>query len=89
MLTIDDPEIERFLREEAERTGAAPVEVLRRFLPRPLSPPRDRATQVSPQEQARRMAVIREIQQELAALPRLDDRPMDEILGYDENGLPG
>jgi len=88
MLTIDDPELERFIREEAERTGLEPVDVLRRFLP-PPSEPREQAAEVRPEEQARRMAVIREIQQELAALPRLDDRPMDEILGYDEYGLPG
>jgi len=32
MLTIDDPEIERFIREEAERAGLVSVGVLRRFL---------------------------------------------------------
>jgi hypothetical protein len=32
MLMIDDPEIERMIREEAARTGEAPAEVLRRVL---------------------------------------------------------
>jgi len=32
MLTIDDPEIERFIREEAARTGEEPAAVLRRML---------------------------------------------------------
>lgn len=41
MLMIDDPEIERLVRDEAARTGEAPVEVLRRVLgarPAPASP---------------------------------------------------
>jgi len=32
--------------------------------------------------------VIKEIQDEVAKLPVLDDRSPDEILGYDELGLP-
>jgi antitoxin VapB len=31
---------------------------------------------------------IRKIQARTASLPVLDDRTPDEILGYDENGLP-
>jgi antitoxin VapB len=31
---------------------------------------------------------LREIGERCAALPTLDDRTEDEILGYDENGLP-
>lgn len=87
MLTIDDPEIERFIREEAERTGEEPGEVLRRYLPG-LAAPRAAEGTVPPEEQARRLAVVRRIQAELAALPRLDDRTPDEILGYDAHGLP-
>ena len=32
---------------------------------------------------------IEEIAQHCASLPVLDDRTAEEILGYDENGLPG
>ena len=32
MLTIDDPELERFIREESARTGEEPAAVLRRLL---------------------------------------------------------
>ena len=88
MLTIDDPELERLIHEEAARTGRPPVEVLRRALSDAGIAPRAEPGPVPPQEQARRERVIRAIQERLAALPRLDDRPMDEILGYDENGLP-
>jgi antitoxin VapB len=34
------------------------------------------------------MAKVDAITRELAALPVLDNRSIDEILGYDENGLP-
>lgn len=33
------------------------------------------------------MALVRDVQRRVAALPMLDDRPADEIL-YDEDGLP-
>jgi antitoxin VapB len=33
-------------------------------------------------------AQLRCIQERVAALPVLDDRTPDEIIGYDENGLP-
>lgn len=87
MLTIDDPEIERFIREEAQRTGDEPAAVLRRYLPQ-LDGPTRKPTSVPLDEQRRRLAVLRRIQQEVARLPLLDDRTPDELLGYDENGLP-
>ena len=31
---------------------------------------------------------IRRLQEEIAALPVVDSRTADEIIGYDENGLP-
>lgn len=31
---------------------------------------------------------IEQIMRRVDAMPTLDDRPADEILGYDENGLP-
>lgn len=34
------------------------------------------------------MQAIQEILDRIAALPRLDHRTPDEILGYDDNGLP-
>ena len=39
-------------------------------------------------EVARRLAAIREIQAQVAALPVLDPRAPDEIIGYGGNGLP-
>ncbi|MFM7346691.1 MAG: hypothetical protein ACKO1J_15145 [Tagaea sp.] len=42
----------------------------------------------TPEEVARRRAVIRRAQAAIRALPVLSDASADEILGYDENGLP-
>ena len=33
-------------------------------------------------------SALEEIAERCAALPKLDDRTGDEMLGYDENGLP-
>jgi hypothetical protein len=41
----------------------------------------------SPAAQAEAIATIRAIQEAVAQLPVLDDRPPDEIIGYDEHGL--
>jgi antitoxin VapB len=51
-------------------------EIRERMLRRPLPDP----------EKVR--AAIREIQERIASLPVLDSRTPDEILGYDEFGLP-
>lgn len=37
---------------------------------------------------ATRLAKLREVARRFDALPILDNRKPDEILGYDENGLP-
>ena len=42
----------------------------------------------TPEEIARRRAVIRRAQAAIRALPILSDASEDEILGYDESGLP-
>jgi hypothetical protein len=46
------------------------------------------ATWPTPEEVARRRAVIRRAQAAIRALPVLSEASADEILGYDENGLP-
>ncbi len=82
-LSIKNPETERLARELARTTGEsvtrAVTEALRDRLVREAGHKGDR-------EQI--LAEIREIQARVAALPVLDDRTPDEIIGYDENGLP-
>jgi antitoxin VapB len=82
-LNIKNPETERLARELARVTGESLTEAVTKAL-------RDRLARETRQgadrEQIR--AEIRRIQTDVAALPVLDDRTPDEILGYDEFGLP-
>jgi antitoxin VapB len=81
-LSLKDPEADRLAREVAARTGetltTAIVVALRERLARLRSRPRRRPLREE----------LREIGRRCAALPTLDDRAADAILGYDERGLP-
>src|SRR5262245_27005080 len=81
-LSVKDPEADRLAREVAARTGetltAAVVVALR-----------ERLARLRGRSRRRRLRdELREIAQRCAQLPTLDYRSDDEILGYDERGLP-
>lgn len=81
-LNIKDPETDRLVRELAATTGesittAVTVAVRERL---------DRIGRMAPAE-VRKREILR-IADEVAAMPVLDDRTDEEILGYDEDGLP-
>lgn len=78
-LTIDDPENERLLRELVEFSGESPEQALREALTRYLAWSR---------EVAERRRRIDRIAERISSLPDRDTRSADEILGYDEHGLP-
>jgi antitoxin VapB len=75
-------EVDRLAREVAARTGetltAAAAVALRERLARLEGRPRRRPLRED----------LREIARRCASLPALDDRPADEIVGYDERGVP-
>jgi antitoxin VapB len=81
-LSLKDPEADRLAREVAARTGetitAAVVVALRERLARLRGRPKRR----------RLRDELRDIARRCAALPTLDERSSDEILGYDHRGLP-
>jgi antitoxin VapB len=81
-LSVKDPEADRLAREIAERTGetltGAIVVALRERLARLKAKPRRRSL----------IEEMREIARRVAALPVLDNRSDEEILGYDKDGLP-
>ena len=78
-LHIDDPEVDRLARELVEQTGEPIEQAIVKAL----------RTQLEKEKQlASALAEIKEIQRRVAALPILDPSTPDEILGYDENGLP-
>lgn len=80
-LNIKDPETDRLARAVAAATGVSLTEAIREAL-------RDRLERASHRARRGVGVEVRRIQERLARLPVLDDRPADDILGYDEHGLP-
>ena len=81
-LSIKDSETERLAKALAERTGETITMATRRAL-------EDRLRRLG--SDMRKTALLEDleaIQRRWNALPVLDNRTADEILGYDENGLP-
>lgn len=85
-LSNNNREVEALARELARLTRKPITEAVRDGLKREVERAKVIA-QATPKDDGyveRVMAIAREI----AAMPVLDDRSADEILGYDENGLP-
>ena len=81
-LNIRNPEAERLAAELAKLTGETKTDALTKAL-------RDRLARVRRERIGRRLAdELEEIAEHCASLPVLDDRSAEEILGYDETGLP-
>jgi antitoxin VapB len=80
-LSLKDPETDSLARQVASLTGE--TEAVRTSLRERL-----RNEQLRRGERPWDEAAIKAIIDHCAALPVLDNRTDDEILGYDENGLP-
>lgn len=80
-ISIKDPETDRLARALADATGESITAAVRRALEERLERETRRAKPAIATE-------VRRIQERLARLPMLDARSADEILGYDEHGLP-
>jgi len=80
-LTIDSAETERLARELAALTGETVADAVKTALAERLQ--RHRCTV------AARRAVLRGLRERVSALPLLDTRSDEELLGYDQDGLPG
>lgn len=81
-LLIDNPETEKNVRALAEATGESIAEAVNKAALARLQ------AQVPRRFNPERMAAIREILARVDALPDLDSRTANEIIGYDENGAP-
>ena len=83
VLSIKDPKADRLARALAQRTGEtiteAVVTALRERLARQEQRPHDLTEMVEE---------VLEIRRHFRSLPVLDARSPEEILGYDEHGLP-
>jgi antitoxin VapB len=91
-LDINDPEVERLAREVAEAAGETEVQALRNSLKERLErvrpEPKVAPGPVDPAEAQRRYEDIMEFARRWRALPVDDPRPFDEIVAYDDEGLP-
>ena len=82
-LNIKDPEVHALASELAHRTGQSMTEVVRESLRRSVKEERTRHA-----DKHRVVSRVMEIAGRIASRPVLDSRSPEEILGYDENGLP-
>ncbi len=80
-LSIKHPEADRLARELSHTTGETITEAVTKAI-------RERLVRETGQNPDAILAEIKRVQARVAAAPLLDDRTDDEILGYDENGLP-
>ena len=81
-LNINDPEADRLAREIGEQTGETIEQAV-------LTSLRDRLVAAKKAAEVDRMVdEAMAIGRHFSSLPVLDPRTPDEILGYDENGLP-
>jgi len=81
-LNIRNPETERLAEAVAKLAGETKTEAVTRAL-------RDRLARLRRERAGRRLAdELDDIARQCAALTVKDSRPADEILGYDELGLP-
>jgi antitoxin VapB len=81
-LNIRNPETERLAETLAKLAGETKTEAVTRAL-------RDRLARLRRERSGRRLADdLNEIATHCARLPVRDARPPEEILGYDEHGLP-
>jgi antitoxin VapB len=81
-ISVKDPEVDRLAREVARRTGETLTTAI-------LVALKERLARLKGKRRPRTLREdLRDIGRRCAALPTLDDRAEDEILGYDERGLP-
>lgn len=81
-INIKDSETDRLAREVAKRTGETITDAIRTALQERLRRLVGRYTAPTKRER------LYEILTRVDALPRLDARSEDEILGYEESGIP-
>jgi antitoxin VapB len=80
-ISIKDPETDRLARALAKATGESLTEAIRRAL-------EERLARESRRSRRPIGAEIRRIRERLNRLPELDPRADDEIIGYDDHGVP-
>ena len=81
-LSIKNEETERLARKVAHETGESLTEAIQKAL-------QERWERLKARRRSRVLAgQVEDLLRRVDALPTLDSRPDDEILGYDEHGMP-
>jgi antitoxin VapB len=81
-ISIKNAETEALARELAKETGETMTEVIKKSL-------QDRLQRVRGRRHARGLPEqVEDILQRMDSLPTLDERTEEEILGYDQDGIP-
>jgi antitoxin VapB len=81
-LSIKNDAAERLARAIADETGESLTEVIRKAL-------EERWQRLKAKRRSRALsAQVHDLLRRVDALPSLDSRPAEEILGYDEQGMP-
>jgi antitoxin VapB len=81
-LSIKNTTTERLARQVADETGESITEAIQRSL-------EERWERLKTRRRGRVLTrQIEDLLRRVDALPTLDPRPPDEILGYDEHGMP-
>lgn len=81
-LSIKNDATERLARQVASETGESLTEAIRNAL-------EERWERLKTKRRTRLLAShLEDLLRRVDALPTLDSRPEDEILGYDEHGMP-
>lgn len=81
-LSIKNPETEQLAREISKETGESLTDAITNAL-------RDRLQRLRGRRHAKNLIQeVDDILHRIDTLPSQDDRPEDEILGYDSQGLP-
>jgi antitoxin VapB len=83
VLSIKDSEAHALATELARRTGQTLTDAVKEALRDRLQRERNRGSETS-----RVVARVMEIAQRIAASPDLNPRSPEEIIGYDEHGVP-
>lgn len=78
---IKDEEADRLIRQLAERTGETITEAVKKAVSDRLA-----KTPLSEDEIAQRMARLQAIVAKFDAMPTIDHRNADEIVGYNDKG---
>lgn len=87
-LSIKNEEVERLARELARRRRISITEAIRQSLEREVGREQAGGPRTGAKGRSSRYEAMMAIAREAAALPTVSDLTEDEILGYDEHGIP-